>query len=156
MRGPPRTGARPGDVYGRYTLVEFAEMTRNGQHWRVRCACGSESTKALSHLRWRTRVGAMPECAHCQQHRGTKRLSAFGKVLSIEAWAAEIGLRPRALQDRLSRLPSEAALTLSVNARYGDTQGLGEPRSWSWDVLRWEDDPWAQRFVEEHPGGCDT
>jgi hypothetical protein len=86
--------------------------------------------------------------------RGRRQLSAFGEVLSIAAWAEQVDISPRALRDRLKRLPAEVALSLSPKAKYGELPELGEPRSWSWSVLQWEDDPWAQTFVEEHPGGA--
>lgn len=85
---------------------------------------------------------------------GRRQLEAFGQVLSIGEWSRRIGITPRALKNRLERLPPEVALTLSVHAHYGDLPEPGAPRSWTWNVLPWEEDPYAQAFVEEHPNGA--
>lgn len=36
----------------------------------------------------------------------------------------------------------------------GTGPGLGEPGAWTWQLLPWEDDLWAQEFVQKHPCGA--
>lgn len=58
--------------------------------------------------RWATRA----EQNNNQSH--TRVLDAFGRALSVSAWAREIGITRESLRDRLERgIPIEAALTRS-------------------------------------------
>lgn len=42
MRTP--TSVKPGNVYGRLTVLEFSRTDKNGKHWLCRCSCGIEKT----------------------------------------------------------------------------------------------------------------
>lgn len=86
------------------------------------------------------------------RHRG--KVEAFGEVLSIEAWSARTGIKAAVIRRRLKHLAPEAALSLSDYAHYSTDALPGGPKSWTWDGLSWERDPWAQQFVDEHPGGA--
>lgn len=75
---------RPGDVFGRLVVVEFADWASNGKHtrWRCRCDCGTETVVAARGLVqgttvscgcWRRENGArMMRRLHASRRRGSK------------------------------------------------------------------------------------
>lgn len=86
---------------------------------------------------------------------GVQHVEAFGERRSVREWAESIGVDARVLKQRLQVLPAEIALLfphMICVKRFSIPEG--EPKSWTWEMLPWTDDPWAQRFVEEHPGGA--
>lgn len=81
-------------------------------------------------------------------------VEAFGERLSIPAWARVTGLSINAVRRRLRLFPPEIALLLPVAAHADPNAKPGAPRSWTWELLLYEDDCYAQRFVEAHPHGA--
>ena len=59
-----------------------------------------------------------------------------------------------ALRQRLASLPPEIALVLPLGVHVDPAAEPGAPRSWTWVVLTWNEDVWAQRFVDQHPEGA--
>ena len=55
---------------------------------------------------------------------------------------------------RYRKLPLEVALALPTSAHLDPNAKPGAPRSWTWELLEWEDDPGAQAFLASHPGGA--
>lgn len=84
-------------------------------------------------------------------------LKAYGTSMSVTEWARELGMRREQLYTRLRRyrgLPPEVVLALPTCVHLDPGAKPGEPRSWTWDLLEWEDDPGAQAFLAQHPGGA--
>ena len=82
-------------------------------------------------------------------------VEAFGECKSVKDWAAEIGVDIRVLKQRLEIVPAEIALSMPRMTRlhrFGIS--AGEPQSWTWDLLPWRLDLWAQAFVAERPSGA--
>ena len=73
---------------------------------------------------------------------------------STAFWSELIGITPNILRRRLRLLPREIALSLPRYAHVDPTAEPGAPRAWTWVLLAYEDDPWAQHFVATHPGGA--
>lgn len=95
----------------------------------------------------------VPEPIH---YTGTSLVEAFGETRTVEGWARHLGDGVESLRRRLNAfamLPPELALSLPKGIRIRDVP-LGAPKSWTWDVLPWESDRWAQRWVAAHPGGA--
>jgi broad specificity phosphatase PhoE len=86
----------------------------------------------------------------------TDEVEAYGEIRSVASWASCSGHTVRSLRKRLSELatlPAEIALAAPSYVRIDPTALPGQPRSWTWDLLPWEDDEWAQEWVARHPGG---
>jgi hypothetical protein len=90
-----------------------------------------------------------------RQDDARAEVEAFGEKKSIAEWSRYAGLDLRTLKQRLLLVPLEVALSMPRFARRGHLSAPGgEPASWSWTCLSWEDDPWARKFVEAHPDGA--
>lgn len=83
-----------------------------------------------------------------------RAIEAYGRSLSIAGWAAVCGCSESSLRKRLSQFPPEVAIALPYYVHVDATALPGGPMSWTWDLLLWEDDEWAQGFVQKHPGGA--
>lgn len=80
-------------------------------------------------------------------------------VAFIKHWSRELCISHGHVRNKLCKvgptLGPELAVLLPKDYRGIDGHTpLGAPGSWTWQILDWEDDPWAQRFVEAHPGGA--
>lgn len=82
-----------------------------------------------------------------------REIEAFGERHPAVVWSRLIGVRPNVLRRRMRRLPPEVALALPRYAHVDPTARPGAPSAWTWELLAYEDDPWAQDFVARHPGG---
>jgi hypothetical protein len=85
-----------------------------------------------------------------------RRVHAFGETRTVDQWAEVVGISARAIRYRLARgLPPEVAITLPCDVRHVDPQApCGEPNSWTWECLAFEDDHWAHVFIATHPDGA--
>ena len=79
---------------------------------------------------------------------------AFGRCLTIEAWSEVTGISAKVLRRRLRLLPPEVAFALPKYSHADQRARAGMPLSWTWELLPYEDDPWAQDFVARHPAGA--
>lgn len=86
----------------------------------------------------------------------TMQVEAFGETHTIAEWAEITGIGTRSLYARLHEagMPPEIALTLPHRARVDLAAPCGGPDSWTWILLPYEDDEWAQDFVVRHPRGA--
>ncbi len=85
------------------------------------------------------------------------RITAFGTEMTVSEWAKNLGLRPDHLKRRMQQLrglPPEVALCIHHTRNIDPRAKPGAPHSWTWELLEWEDDPGAQAFFAEHPGGA--
>lgn len=83
-----------------------------------------------------------------------RMVEAFGERRSLHEWCALVELSAPVLAARLTRFSPELALILPPYARVDPQAQPGEPAAWTWELLDWEDDIWARRFVAEHAGGA--
>jgi hypothetical protein len=86
-----------------------------------------------------------------------RNLKAYGTSMPLTEWARLYGLRPGHLRRRLQALkglPPEVVLGLRYVRHLDPRAKPGAPHSWTWDLLPWEDDAWAQAFLAKHPGGA--
>lgn len=85
-------------------------------------------------------------------------IRAFGEARTVHEWASLLGLSVYALRKRLRdfrHLPPEVALSIPFHDKQIDPHAdPGKPQSWTWELLAYADDPWAQTFVQRHPGGA--
>lgn len=81
-------------------------------------------------------------------------VEAFGEVRPVREWAEDAAVRDAALRRRLASMHAEVALQLPAHARVKRDALPGMPGSWTWWLLDYEDDLWAQTFVAAHPGGA--
>ena len=89
------------------------------------------------------------------RHHEAPKVEAFGECRSVGDWAAAIGVDPRVLKKRLRFVPAETALSMPLMTRIKRLHiPGGAPKSWTWEMLAYEDDPWARQFVEAHPDGA--
>lgn len=81
---------------------------------------------------------------------------AFGEARTVQEWAELAGVRPDTMRKRLARgYPPEVAIALPGHVRHVDGQALpGGPNSWTWELLDFESDEWARRFIRSHPSGA--
>lgn len=83
-----------------------------------------------------------------------KVIEAWGQRRCISEWVQLSNVGEVRLRKLLTALPAEVALMVP-SATHVDVEAQpGEPRAWTWDVLPWEDDLWAQAFVDAHPEGA--
>lgn len=87
--------------------------------------------------------------------RKTRRVTAHGETRSVYEWADVQGISPQTIYGRLERgYTNEAAIARFRSSRSSGTAvediPPGEPCSLSWDLLDWDEDPWAWRVVAEH------
>lgn len=81
-------------------------------------------------------------------------IEAWGKRRTVTEWSVLSGQCESGLRQRLGRgWPAEVAISLPPATRVDMEANPGAPMSWTWDVLPWRDDPWAQAFVRAHPDG---
>lgn len=83
-----------------------------------------------------------------------RSVTAFGETRTLRAWANEANISPSVLRRRLEHLPAEVAIQLPAWARVNFDAKPGAPSSWTWEILDYAQDPWAQSFVRRHPGGA--
>lgn len=74
-------------------------------------------------------------------------------------WARRYGVRQRTLRRRLydacrGRRRFDLSLLVMKSQLVDGEAELGAPRSWTWEILPYPDDPWARQFVQEHPEGA--
>ncbi len=84
-------------------------------------------------------------------------LKAYGTSMPLTEWAKLCGLRAEDLRRRfraLKGLPPEVILAVRRVRHLDPRAKPGGPNSWTWDLLCWEDDDWAQAFLAQHPGGA--
>jgi hypothetical protein len=81
-------------------------------------------------------------------------VEAFGDRMTLDAWARLTGISVRTLRRRLTFLPAEAALLLPDWTHVDPLARPGSANAWSWELLDYEDDPWAQTFVAKHRAGA--
>jgi hypothetical protein len=132
----------------RFDRMVHALMRRKG---RVRSAA-----KAAERI---VRMGAGPprrgRMLLDRQDDARTEVEAFGEKKSIAEWSLYTGLDVRTLKHRLSVVPPEIALSIPRCARLERLRvPCGEPASWTWECLPWQDAPWAQAFVDVHPDGA--
>jgi hypothetical protein len=83
-----------------------------------------------------------------------REIEAFGERHPADVWSRLVGVKPNVLRRRMRRLPPEVALALPRYAHVDPVAQPGAPSAWTWELLAYEDDPWAQDFVARHPGGA--
>lgn len=88
-----------------------------------------------------------------ERHRG-RRIQAFGEIRNLTDWSREAGLERAPLRQRLQRFDPEIAMRLPACARVNPEAAPGTPGAWTWYVLAYHEDPWAQAFVAAHPDGA--
>jgi hypothetical protein len=81
-------------------------------------------------------------------------ITAYGETKTVYSWAADQGICAQAIYRRLaSGYSSEAAVSKFRPSRASGSASSeaqpGEPGSLSWDLLEWDEDPWAWRVVAE-------
>lgn len=81
-------------------------------------------------------------------------VEAFGETRNLEGWAENAAVCRGALRRRLASMHAEVALHLPAHARVKASALPGTPGSWTWWLIDYEDDPWAQQFVAAHPDGA--
>jgi hypothetical protein len=84
-------------------------------------------------------------------------IEAHGELHTVAYWARCSGQSVRILLKHLRSLPRlapEIVIAVPRCTRIDPHALPGEPHAWTWDVLPWEDDEWAQDFVARHPGGA--
>lgn len=79
---------------------------------------------------------------------------AFGEARTIREWSHSAQVSLSVLRRRMRVFHPEVALTLPVQSHADPDAEPGAPGSWTWELLRYEDDPWARRFVAQHPEGA--
>lgn len=88
----------------------------------------------------------------CAAH--ARLIEAWGKRRTVLEWSVLSGQCDSGLRQRLKRgWPAEVAISLPPATRIDMDAEPGGPMSWTWDVLSWREDPWAQAFVRAHPEG---
>jgi DNA-directed RNA polymerase specialized sigma24 family protein len=80
-------------------------------------------------------------------------IEAWGERRTLAEWSEASRRSVQTLRRRLKTLPPEVAIALPTQAHVDMNAAPGSPLSWTWDVLCWRDDPWAQAFVAAHPEG---
>lgn len=85
---------------------------------------------------------------------------AWGEFRTVAEWVAlavperERPSKLRTLVMRVAQgVPFEAALLLPAGAHVDPKALPGGPLSWTWQMLEYEDDEWAQDFCARRPGG---
>ena len=81
-------------------------------------------------------------------------VEAWGQRRAMSEWARLSNRRTSRLRELLTVLPAEIALAVPLATQVDLTAQAGEPHAWNWDVLPFDDDPWAQAFVRAHPSGA--
>ena len=71
---PPRLDVKPGDKYGRWSVVCEAERNQRGRRFLCRCACGTERVVRLTHLR----QGRSKSCGCLCKELSTERATKHG------------------------------------------------------------------------------
>lgn len=83
-----------------------------------------------------------------------RQVEAFGEARALGDWVEGTAVRRAALRRRLASMHAEIALNLPAHARVKHGAPPGTAASWTWWLLDYEDDPWAQAFVAAHPDGA--
>lgn len=80
-------------------------------------------------------------------------VTAYGQTMTVYQWAAKQGMCAQTIYKRLaSGYSSEACVSPYRPSRRADPDAApGEPGSLSWDLLEWEEDPWAWRVIARQP-----
>ena len=89
-----------------------------------------------------------------QPSSNVRYIEAFGESHTLAEWAVITACGESTLRKRLSEHPPEVALAMPSYTHVDATADPGAPRSWTWDLLPWEDDVWARRWVATHPSGA--
>lgn len=81
----------------------------------------------------------------------SETIEAFGVELTIAEWAHELDLSARRLTQLVrGGVPPEAALLVPNRAHVDPSAPPGGPGSWTWQVLRFEYDPWCQALIRRN------
>lgn len=83
-----------------------------------------------------------------------REIEAFGERHPADFWSRLMGVKPNVLRRRLRSMPPEVAIALPRYAHVNPSAEPGAPSAWTWELLSYVDDPWAQDFVVRHPGGA--
>jgi hypothetical protein len=77
-----------------------------------------------------------------------------GRSQPLSAWARELGVNVTHLWKLARKGVPVICAALVPSGSHVTTGVRGAPESWTWHVLDWEDDVWAQDFVRRHPNGA--
>lgn len=92
---------KPGDRFGRYTLVQLDHVNACGQWWLARCDCGTERVKCCAQMRLDVKKNKPPQCLRCG--RAQRSASGAATRAGLAAMAANVGdVRAFALRDPVS------------------------------------------------------
>jgi hypothetical protein len=88
-------------------------------------------------------------------YQGPMLVTARGETKTVYGWAHETGLCAQTIYKRLaSGYAPESAVSPFRPSRKADADiPPGEPGSLSWDLLEWDEDPWAWRVVAMNGDG---
>lgn len=108
--------------------------------------------------KWEQLGLCFPPAAPAAEEKGSRKapllITAFGETKTVYQWAAEQGISAQTIYGRLDAGYShEAAVSTFRPSRGAAMSGAdlapGEPGALSWDLLEWEEDPWAWRVIDE-------
>lgn len=107
-----------GQTFGRLTVIAPAAKRKEATQWQCQCACGERvnvDTKSL-------RIGNTKSCGCLRKelfrevqkisHRGRRFETFNGETMTVNAWAARIGVPYRIFYQRLARKGIAHAMAL--------------------------------------------
>jgi hypothetical protein len=114
MMGRKRLDVRPGDKFGRLTIIREVDMRNNRRRFLCKCECGNQKEVALAGL-----SNGTSSCGCLQREVTTKRNSTHGKSRTTlyRRWAHMIG---RCYNPRDKRYPLYGGRGISVCEQWRD------------------------------------
>lgn len=115
-----------------------------------------ERERPARRRRWRSgwvQLGLLFTGSENDQLHRVRRVTAHGETLTVYQWAARQNMCAQTIYKRLtSDYSPEAAVSPNRPSRRADPDAPpGEPGSLSWDLLEWDEDPWAWRVIAQQP-----